>query len=194
LAGAAVIANGDILSAFSFVTVLVMLSFFLSPTAFSPLQTSINYDSMARPQFRLLDIGVLVIQIQLVAALCLSAEPEANNRAVALVWLCVPLSMWWFGGVRLLSCAGIERTWHRIFFLSVVAPLGFFMAFSLSSVLLLLMYAVYTFCAVIILRDFSAVGSFLAFSVVVAAIFGVLALIRATCRMLVDESRVTGIA
>jgi hypothetical protein len=68
------------------------------------------------------------------------------------------------------------------------------MAFSLSSVLLLLMYAVYTFCAVIILRDFSAVGSFLAFSVVVAAIFGVLALIRATCRMLVDESRVTGIA
>lgn len=185
--------NGDIMSAFTFATMMVVLSFFLSPTAFSPLQASSNYDSLAKPQFRLLDICVLVIQVQLVAALCLSAEPDANNRAVALVWLGVPLSFWWFGGVRLLSCAGIERTWHRIFFLSVVAPLGFLMALALSSAMLLLMFAVYAICAAIILRDFSPFVSVLAFSVVFAAIVGVLALVRATCTMLVVESRVRGI-
>jgi hypothetical protein len=194
IGGRGVIGNDDILSAFTFVTMLVMLSFFLSPTAFSPLQSSANYDSLARPQFRLIDIWVLVVQIQLSAALVLSVEPDVESRAVGLIWFGVPLSFWWFGGVRLLTCAGIERSWHRIFFLSIVAPLGFLMAFALCSALLLLMFAVYALCAALVLRDFSPVVGLLVLSMVFGAIVGVLVLVRLTCQMMASESGTNGIA
>ncbi len=182
-----VLPQGDVLTAFTFSTVLVLLSFLLSPTAFSPLQASANYDSMARPKFSLVDLAVLVIQVQVLAAMVLSAEPNSQNRPVILVWCGVPLAMWWFGGVRLLTCAGIQRAWYRVFFLFVVAPLGFLMAFSLSSVLLLLMFGVYAFCAALVLRDFSAFLPMLGCSGIFAAVVGVLVLIRATCRMMVTE-------
>lgn len=180
-----VLPYGDVLTAFTFSTVLVMLSFLLSPTAFSPLQDSADYDSLARPKFSLVDLAVLLLQVQILAALVLSAEPNSQNRAVILVWCGVPLAMWWFGSVRLLTCAGIQRAWYRIFFLSVVGPLGFLMAFSLSGILLLLMFGVYAFCAALVLRDFSAFLPMMVFSLVFAAVVGVLILVRTTCRMLV---------
>lgn len=184
--------NADILSAGTYVGIVVMLSFFLSPTAFSPLQAARNYDSMARPQFRLLDLAVLCVQIQLLTVLLISTVPDSHGRAVALTWLGIPLGLWWFGGVRLLTCARIERTWSRIFFLSVVAPLGFLMSLSLTSSVFLLMSIVYAFCVAVVLKDASAFVGVLALTIFVGAVIGILMLIRSTCRMLVanyDVSR-----
>lgn len=178
----------DITSALFFVTVLVMLSFILSPLAFSPLQNGRNYDGLARPQFRLLDIAILVVQVQLLAVLLMSAERDPDAQAVALTWFGVPLGLWWFGGVRMLTCAKINHLWYRVFFLSVVAPLGYLVALSLSSTILLLMFAVYAVCAAVVLHDFSAFVSVILFAFAVSVAFAILFLVRTTCRMLIAST------
>jgi hypothetical protein len=78
-------------------------------------------------RFQLLDLGVVVVQLQLVAAVVIGLLPvgEFGERLLWTLFFWGLIGTWWWSAVALLDEAGVKKAADRIWFLAVVMPIGY---------------------------------------------------------------------
>jgi len=141
-------------------------------------------------QFRLADMIVLFVQLQLVLVALLSLVPidkrDTENMValsifVAFVWLLVGLA--WFSGVFMLSRAGVTHAGRRTVFLGFLVPLGYLATLPIiaSPVLALVVFTV------LMSPQTNGAEAFVLLIVAldIIAVFGC----RGACREIVQEER-----
>ena len=174
-------------------TFAVMVSCLLGLFVFGPLYAKATW-TPPRMHYRIADILVLLVQLQLSAGLLfallpmLDPMPTAIRVAVAgLVWMMQTL--WWFLGVRMLAKARVQRGADRLLFLSIILPLGYLATFGIMAspvvVVALAGFAIWAMNQ----PGWDQVGVILLLSFSLAAPYGITYGIRRFCEFLVDHAR-----
>ena len=175
---------------------LVLISYMLGLLVFGPLYQK-GDGVPPTTKFRIADILVLLVQLQLAAGLMfallplLDPSPVAVRVSVALfVWLIS--SWWWWTGVRMLAKARVERGADRLLFLSIVLPVGYLATVGLiaSPVLLVLLFGTFAWSlSHLDSLDWEVAGLMLAALSILAVTIGSVFAVRWCCRYLVDHAR-----
>lgn len=116
-------------SALLSVSSTLVLWLVLRPTVFGPLQLAALDHRFTRPgadrsRFRMVELAMLIVQLQGVAALVTLLPLSADQRLLATTCSWILLLVWWWEGVTLLSHAHVTTSRDRLFFLGILIPLG----------------------------------------------------------------------
>ena len=110
---------------------LLVCSFSLGGIVFGPIHEATRYPTSST-RYNIADIVVLLVQMQIVAAVAFALASASNLEATAKLTLgilvFVSLGTWWLAGVRMLTRARISSAQLRCWFLGIVVPVGFAVA------------------------------------------------------------------
>ena len=108
---------------------VTMVSYLLGLFVFAPLYAKADW-TPPNVRYRIADILVLLVQLQLAAGLLFALMPLLDPSHIgvrvglaAVVW--ITLSWWWYHGVRMLARARVDRGADRLMFLAVILPIGY---------------------------------------------------------------------
>lgn len=122
----------------------LMVSYLAGLFVFGPLHARAVW-TPPNTRFRIVDILILLVHLQLVGGLVFALAPlipgsEVTRYAAALVsW--VLIGFWWWTGVRMLAKARVDHAPHRLFFLAVVLPIGYVATFGIVMAPLTLVFS-----------------------------------------------------
>ena len=110
-----------------------LLSIVLAGTVFAPIQAAARFP-LSKTKFGIGELVVLLVQLQVVVAVCLVLVPASDwpLRFSATIFACCTVSVWWWLSAQMLSQARVTRGRDRIWFLALLAPIGFASALSLA--------------------------------------------------------------
>ena len=117
--------------------VISCLSLGFGGVVFGPLREAARERRLPL-QFRLTDMVLLLVQLQVfVGLLLLLSEPAGVEERSTLTTLAtLQISIWWLDGIRMASHAGVSRLRDRLWFVGLLVPLGY-----LASAALVLAFA-----------------------------------------------------
>ena len=172
---------------------VTLVSYMLGLFVFGPLYAK---ESWTPPQirFRIADILVLLVQLQLAAGLLLAVMPQFDPsplvaRVALAVFVWITLIWWWYCGVRMLARARVERGGDRLLFLAIILPVGYLLTLGMMASPVLMVTALFILAWSVHNPDWDEILMIFPIFIGLAVTYGSVFLVRWYCSHIIDHAR-----